>query len=1024
MDIEDAKVTIDGQDVPLKKLKKELHRYADQGLQALDESRSSRRTCKIVTDTVTGELPATPRGVLIEPVVPGRAGPSDEAVASYAATLPTVQTSDPVLPSHHEACSKLPSALQATYTGSHPATPASSVDSEATDLLQCRSAFAPQLHSLVIALPWHAFLDVWTTVSPPPAFNAKSHPLPSFSTLPDCPWSPLPFITWDLDVFDPISPTPENLNTAVTSREVVEFALNVSPSHTTPSLELDLKDRHSFQQDVKKYFGIRHENQTVQEYLQPYIIERQSEETDRAMKELLSPSSVQSMHILTSYIALLLSNNILSDEAINDFISRVEEMQYLASLSSLFSQATASAKAVASRVLHAAVEIGATNFLANALKNGANTETPSVGGAGVTLLQRALRSGKQPAAKLLIDAGADVSVGLDAWADVSIGFEFSTPTRRCMGKIVHKSDLLCPCRYTGLQSTLRLAAGTDHCVELIPDLLAKGAGLPKCPVLTHAVAHKADQTVVMALITAGADVNEMDLTGLLSWPPYYCPLAAAAKCSTPDVVELLLRMGGDPNCGSLRDSKIQEKQIYDENDDFDDYEDLKLPLFIAVTRHGYGNENSNNFDIVTRLLQYHADPNLSVADLLLSDCHEVLQKSTRAELEDTIGERLRKWLNPWIKEGFTLYPLQEAAKRSDDNMLRIILEAGGLINPPLGVSALAIAIEASNFDTARFLLKNNADPNHRGIEPYCVSPLESAIQQENLVMIDELLARGADVNRSSAMHGGRTPLQRAAERGNKEIIDHLINRGALLTADPAPIEGVSTLQGFVERDLIEYAAKAIQAGVSANSSSKNGRSPLTAAVVARSRPLVTMLLAAGADVHAYTTVRFQDDSTLDLDEQPEFEGFLMSPIQWASFSNAVDMAQILCAAGADVNQPAAPRHGRTALTAAIQQNNFSVLKFLISQDVDLGQNGSSPSSPAAIEFAVSYGSEQMLSMLLRRGEDPNQTVYPESTREDTLLTKACQENRFEIVRCLLRSGADATKGNALLRTLDQVLAQE
>src|ERR1700755_697977 len=98
-------------------------------------------------------------------------------------------------------------------------------------------------------------------------------------------------------------------------------------------------------------------------------------------------------------------------------------------------------------------------------------------------------------------------------------------------------------------------------------------------------------------------------------------------------------------------------------------------------------------------------------------------------------------------------------------MIEVLLEAGALMNPRFGISALAVAIGASKFDTAKLLLTKGADPNGYGIERYCCSPLESAIRAKNADMIDVLLTRGADVNKRSAAHGGRTPLQCAAEQG-------------------------------------------------------------------------------------------------------------------------------------------------------------------------------------------------------------------------------------------------------------------
>ena len=124
-------------------------------------------------------------------------------------------------------------------------------------------------------------------------------------------------------------------------------------------------------------------------YLRPYIIEYGPDETSEAVKELIDPASRVTMLKLTSFLTLLLSNDLVSDSGVFGFMTGVK-MQQFKFVKWIFDQASPSARAVAGRLLHAAVERHAIDFLSEALRSGADVETPSTGEESFTLLQRAL----------------------------------------------------------------------------------------------------------------------------------------------------------------------------------------------------------------------------------------------------------------------------------------------------------------------------------------------------------------------------------------------------------------------------------------------------------------------------------------------------------------------------------------------------------------------------------------------------------------------------------------------------------
>jgi hypothetical protein len=179
------------------------------------------------------------------------------------------------------------------------------------------------------------------------------------------------------------------------------------------------------QNEVMKYFriktlrGVEEDAKTLERHLRPFVIERQPEERQRAVQDLMNPGSTASMQILTSYMALLFSNDLFSydlvmDDAVQAFLARAEELHQLGSFKPLFAQGPPSARAVTTRLLHAAILLNSTKFLSQALNGGADIESPSTGENSLTLLQKAITSNKHEAAKILIDAGANVNAGVSA----------------------------------------------------------------------------------------------------------------------------------------------------------------------------------------------------------------------------------------------------------------------------------------------------------------------------------------------------------------------------------------------------------------------------------------------------------------------------------------------------------------------------------------------------------------------------------------------------------------------------------
>ncbi|KAL9595276.1 MAG: hypothetical protein Q9179_005045 [Wetmoreana sp. 5 TL-2023] len=814
--------------------------------------------------------------------------------------------------------------------------------------------------SLTYSLPWHDFVDFWT--------KAGNSPTPSQATLPTA--SPIEIYSpgWTSFLSQPYNIDDFDLED--------NKAVNVAP----------------LQNEVTAFFGIKAAQveigKALERHLRPFVIERQPGETQRTVQDIMDPSSTGSKQLLLSYLALLFSNNLVMDDAVQSFLARAEELHQLNHLKPLFSQRSPSARAIATRLLHAAIHIKATKFLSQALKSGADLESPSMEEKSLTLLQDALKSGEIEAAHILIDAGANVNTGVSA----------RYTEKACSDSEYHLRSLTCRCDITGLNSPLALAAQSPSCVNLIPKLVGNGATISQLnPVLLYAITNNASLDTVSCLISAGADVNQC--VSILWYE--VTPLSAAAKKLNLQTVQLLLNAGANPNgpLGPEHSNVFERLWSCTVAGSYLPATPFHSPLLCALVVDYRSIEE--RFDVVRKLLEFGADPNVSSMDMMR-------QNSGRDSkmLYDSFYYTSKT-------ENLLLYPLQAAADLDSVELVQLLLQHNASVNSAHGSPALTVAVSQANIEMVRLLLSQNADPNGLGGHSYCRSALEAAVETANLELIDMLLESGADINKCSASCGGRTPLQRAAEIGKEQVIEHLLKHGASVLSQPAPIEGVSVLHGFIANGLHRYVSKALTTGTNPNWVSKHSSSPLAWAVVKNDTISLNLLLAADAKVHEYAKVPYPDEEAPPNEHYNLFGFKRLSPIQWAAALNYVEVARILCRAGANVNQPPCYSHGDMALHLAVHRGYDAMVTFLIIRKADV--NAYSVDG-TALSYSISHHGNRMLSWLLRIGADPNQPCCNKVLAPDTQspLEYACFRANDSAVQSLLRAGADVSQGYAVL----------
>lgn len=302
-------------------------------------------------------------------------------------------------------------------------------------------------------------------------------------------------------------------------------------------------------------------------------------------------------------------------------------------------------------------------------------------------------------------------------------------------------------------------------------------------------------------------------------------------------------------------------------------------------------------------------------------------------------------------------PLVDAAKNSDAEALRALLDAGADVNVRTadGSTALLWASYRDDIESARLLIRAGADVNIAN--ELGATPIWAASRNGSAALAAELLAAGADPDAPLLL--GETPLVTASRTGNPDVVRMLLERGADVNALGA-----------------------------------RGQTPLMFAAAQRHPDVVRVLLEHGAYVNAVS------DSWSQLMAQaphahPEHQAWVEhggnTALMFAARVGDLESAKHLVAAGADVNSPSA--WGTTPLAVATYADfgeQFLIREQTTRQVVSFDRDQILPG-----QFA------ELVEFLLEHGADPNA-----GARRFTPLIAALLHQHDGTVALLLDHGAD------------------
>jgi ankyrin repeat protein len=336
----------------------------------------------------------------------------------------------------------------------------------------------------------------------------------------------------------------------------------------------------------------------------------------------------------------------------------------------------------------------------------------------------------------------------------------------------------------------------------------------------------------------------------------------------------------------------------------------------------------------------------------------------------------------------------DAARDQNGTALRALLKQKVDVNVPdvAGMTPLIWAAHNDDLDAVKLLLAAGA--NAKLANRYDITALSEAARCGDGAMIEALVKAGADVNTSFGE--GETPLMTASRTGSAIGVKALLDGGANVNV----------------------------------TSKDRGETALMLAVAENHADVAKLLVAAGADVNVRSTLfdfNFQKVATGGT--QALYSRGGLTPLILAARQGAIESAQVLLDAGAEINKPEGD-YGLTPLLEAIYNDHYDFAAFLVDRKAsvkegalyltvemrDLDYQGNRPRKPVAGKL----DELGFVKFLLDRGVDPNgpMTVrIPARAAQNaaviphgyTPFLRAARSADVETMKLLVAHGADPNK---------------
>jgi ankyrin repeat protein len=466
-------------------------------------------------------------------------------------------------------------------------------------------------------------------------------------------------------------------------------------------------------------------------------------------------------------------------------------------------------------------------------------------------------------------------------------------------------------------------------------------------------------------------------------------LSLAVKYENPELVELLLKKGANPNISAIYFGPV---------------------LFTAILK--------NNYSIFKLLTDYHAD----IFYKHITHNNEIETALDKAEFSGS--RKIAIWLkkagvtnsyNPQGKEEIFI----QAAKDNDIQCVKKYIERG--IDPnykdKYERTALQWAVMYGYEDMVNLLLKQGADLNisqknnnfiplltaadngdlklvklllDKGIDidiqdRFGFTALMLGCKEQNTKTVKYLLDRGADPSKKTTL--GQDAFWYAFEKRNYEILEILINHKCYMNSyyfskysGSAPYFPATALYQAIYYDDFEMAEFLIDHGADVNIPNNIGLSPLSLAVVKNNYALTEILLKNKADVNyldkkehsvLYYAEKLNNSKIIKLLKRSirEYAGsdFKENRLLGAIDADDLEYIRLLVDQGADVNQKI---NSYTPLMIACEQGNLEIVEYLLSKKADINAIDKEGKNTPLI-YAAANGHPKVVELLIKHNANIN-----------------------------------------------------
>jgi ankyrin repeat protein len=279
-------------------------------------------------------------------------------------------------------------------------------------------------------------------------------------------------------------------------------------------------------------------------------------------------------------------------------------------------------------------------------------------------------------------------------------------------------------------------------------------------------------------------------------------------------------------------------------------------------------------------------------------------------------------------------------------MASLLISAGANVEAKeeAGSTALHFAVVGNHLDVIRFLLEKGADLTTRDAEG--TSPLDDAVWRGYLDATAILLANGARLNETET-ETGATPINEAAYLGKRQLVQYLLQFGPNLGIPDK--RGYTPLENAIRMGKTDSALLLLEAEAKEQKTPQFFEKTISAAVKKDESVLVEALLRSGA-----------------LANDPLASGD--TPLDAAASAGAAKVLGVLLNSGADPNRSGP--NGTSPLEDACLRGFVVIAQMLLDHGALINQVNNI-SGTTALYAAASFGKDDVVKLLLKRGADPN-----------------------------------------------------